>query len=92
MWDYHFNNQSVIKFNELNYCKCKLPSYDHEIWSNCWKSALYSNCYDRFIHNFTNSLCFNYCPLECDSYAYDLSFSSLEYPDKTFYDKNLKKV
>ena len=38
-----------LKFNELNYCKCKLPSYDHEIWSNCWKSALYSNCYEAKI-------------------------------------------
>jgi len=59
-----------LKFIEFNYCKCKLQSYDHEIW-NCWKTGSYTDCYDRFINDFTSSLCFNYCPLECDSFTYE---------------------
>ena len=60
-----------LKFNELNYCNCTLPSLDHQIWSQC-EVAFWSNCYNQFIDNYiTNDLCSHYCPLECDSFSYE---------------------
>jgi len=61
-----------LKFNEFNYCNCTLPSLDHEIWNDCDYSALDSNCYSQLIDDLIkDDLCFNYCPLECDSFTYE---------------------
>jgi tetrahydromethanopterin S-methyltransferase subunit F len=58
-----------LKFNELNYCNCTLPSLDHQIWSNVSFNIV---CYKQFIDNYiTNDLCSHYCPLECDSFSYE---------------------
>ena len=46
------------------------------------------NCVEEQIDNFNLDECQSTsCPLECDSVRYDLSLSSLVYPDKDYYNK-----
>ena len=46
------------------------------------------SCLEKSYDNFTLKTCQrNSCPLECDSTSYDLTLSSLEYPDEITFEK-----
>ncbi len=66
-----------LKFNELNNCSCYLDRIDYEINRYCYqfKDDKTRLCVNKFLANFNNlDLCgTNYCPLECDSFSYEIS-------------------
>jgi len=64
-----------FKFNESSNCSCKITSLDFEVYHTCYfnKSNRDKNCVDDFMFNFDLESCINYCPLECDSYYFDIT-------------------
>ena len=47
-------------------------------------------CLGEEIDNFNLEECqLNSCPLECESIKYDLSLSTLDYPDRSFYETKM---
>ncbi len=69
-----------LYFKENSDCDCIFDDIDKELWPTCYlgeeKSSVYK-CTQKFIANFQENIkfevCPNYCPLECDSFTYDIS-------------------
>jgi hypothetical protein len=69
----------------IDTCQCYYTKYD-DLGTNVTAclNVYESNCLEDKISNFNLENCqTNSCPLECDSFSYDLSFSSLEYSDES---------
>jgi hypothetical protein len=65
-----------LKYNETNTCECYLDSLDDEIFIKCYNSSILTKCIDKFLNYYSlkhiNECESNYCPLECDSFEYDI--------------------
>jgi len=72
----------------IDECKCYYTKYD-DLGTGvrpCLNKTDYS-CVENSFNNFNLDECQkNSCPMECDSTTYDLSLSSLEYPDENTYE------
>ena len=83
-----------IQKSIIDKCQCYYTKYDD--LNNGSRPCLNKTdleCLDKQIDNFNSEECqSNSCPLECDSFTYDLSFSSLEYPDEAEYEKYFKNT
>ena len=63
---------------EENPCNCSLDSYDQDIFASC-NSKDYNYCsfdYEQKFELNVNNLCNDYCPLECDSFVYEINHFS----------------
>ena len=74
--------QNLI-YNETkaNECECSLDRLDEVLSSKCsrFSNAKTKNCTNNFISKFKmSSNCFKYCPLECDSDKYYITYYSRE--------------
>jgi hypothetical protein len=71
----------------IDACQCYYTKYDDMKTNFTACLNLYeSNCLEDKINNFNSEECQkNSCPLECDSFSYDLSFSALEYSGESSY-------
>jgi len=78
---------SNLMYNQMN-CGCTV-NFDDFIYWKCWKEQdSIQKCYDSFMRNFNEqNSCFQYCPLECDSFSYDISVSSTPFYNETSYFK-----
>jgi len=68
-----------LKYKEVNPCNFSLDDLDEDIYRKAEDlDKMISDCIGKFFkESKTYELCSNlYCPLECDSYAYDLSLNS----------------
>jgi hypothetical protein len=67
-----------LKYNHTNTCGCYLDSLEDEIYMQCYINAdnlTLRECVDTFMSSFDVGLCYlEYCPLECDSFEYDITF------------------
>jgi hypothetical protein len=82
--NYAYNQKDCIticenlKYNETNTCACYLESLDDDILMQCYyktDNQTLRECVDTFMGSFNFSLChLEYCPLECDSFEYDITF------------------
>jgi len=67
-----------LKYNETNTCGCCLDSLEDDIFNKCYYNTdnlTLRECVDTFMGNFNVGLChLEYCPLECDSFEYDITF------------------
>jgi len=81
--NYAYNQKDCIslcknlKYNETSKCGCYLDSLDDEIFIKCYKiNSTIAKCIDKFLTSFNtkiiNECQSNYCPLECDSFEYDI--------------------
>jgi hypothetical protein len=80
-----------LKYIEMN-CNCSL-NYEDFLYHKCYKKKepIIRNCTNSFIQTFNeNGSCYEYCPLECDSFSYDISVSSNSYIKKN--DSNKYKI
>ncbi len=78
-WEYTQNKCILLCknliFNETNNCSCSLNSLDDEINNRC--NLTKKPCIDEFMNDYNQDLCFNsYCPLECDSFTYDITLKT----------------
>jgi len=49
------------------------------------KESAIQKCYDLFMKKFDkDNTCYEYCPLECNSFSYDISGSSTAYLNRSF--------
>ena len=69
-----------LKYIEANSCECSLNSLNEVFVSKCEiynKSETSDTCEAKFIKNFQKNkpieTCSQYCPLECDSFKYEIS-------------------
>jgi hypothetical protein len=67
-----------LKYNHTNACGCYLDSLQDDIFTKCYyntNNLRLKACVDKFMGNFNVGLCYlEYCPLECDSFEYDITF------------------
>jgi hypothetical protein len=62
-----------FKFNETNSCNCTLKDLEENIFKTCYKTER-EKCINTFMNDFNKlDLCMNYCPLECDSFRYEIN-------------------
>ena len=68
------------KFLEENNCNCSLNNFDEYPYKVCYNSTEQQKCYNKFIDNFNNKyldqMFSEHCPLECDTFNYDISINS----------------
>jgi hypothetical protein len=81
---YSYNQKDCInlcrnlKYNETNTCGCYFDSLEDEIYMKCYSiNSTIAKCIDVFL-NTSNAKVINechlkYCPLECDSFEYDIN-------------------
>jgi len=67
-----------LKYNETSKCGCYLDKLDYEIFDKCYDiNSAIDKCIDDFLNTFNtkaiNECQKNYCPLECDSFEYDIN-------------------
>jgi hypothetical protein len=74
----------------IDECKCFYPwlSVYGKMTQPCFNSTQFHCLAEKFneVIDEIETICSPQCPLECDSITYDLSVSSLTYPNKQFYD------
>jgi hypothetical protein len=67
-----------LKYNETNTCGCYLDSLEDDFYIKCYSNTdnlTLRECVDTFMSSFDVELCYlEYCPLECDSFEYDITF------------------
>jgi hypothetical protein len=67
-----------LKYNHTNTCGCYLDRLEDEIFMQCYfniDNLTLRECVDTFMSSFDVGLCYlEYCPLECDSFEYDITF------------------
>jgi hypothetical protein len=68
-----------LKYNETNKCNCSLETLD-DLWTKCYNYAEteeISDCTFNFTEEFASGnqyeLCSEYCPLECNSFTFQIS-------------------
>ncbi len=63
-----------FKFNETNSCNCTLKDLEDNIFKKCYKTTEREKCINTFMNDFNKlDLCMDYCPLECDSFKYEIN-------------------
>jgi hypothetical protein len=66
-----------LKFNEMNQCNCTLNNYEEDITKECYKDQIeknIKNCSRKYVGKFNPiEECQDYCPLECDSFYYEIN-------------------
>jgi hypothetical protein len=82
--NYDYNQKDCVnlcrnlKYNETNTCGCYLDSLDDEIYMKYISiNSSITKCIEKFLTSFNTKIIYecqsNYCPLECDSFEYDVS-------------------
>jgi len=62
-----------LKFNETNSCSCLLKDLEENVRQKCDNTKIES-CINTFMNDFNRlDLCTDYCPLECDSFRYEIN-------------------
>jgi len=79
-----------LRFLKESNCNCSLINFDDYPYKVCYNSTEQKNCYDNFIDNFNkkylNEIFSEHCPLECDTFSYDISINSRT--SQTFLEKD----
>ena len=70
-----------LKYKEESNCNCLINSLDEEVYLKCYyddsDNTTITNCVDNYFSSFNIDSCiFNYCPLECDSFTYDITLNT----------------
>jgi hypothetical protein len=69
-----------LKYLEESNCNCSLNNLDDYPYKVCYNNDELKACYIKFIDHFNKKdifqICSEYCPLECDSFDYDISINS----------------
>jgi hypothetical protein len=62
-----------LKYNEINSCNCSLKDLEENFHKKCYNKNN-EKCINKFINDFNRlDLCSDYCPLECDSFRYEVT-------------------
>jgi hypothetical protein len=86
-WDYSKKECTHLcenlKYLEDSNCNCSLNYLDEYLSRVCYENSNDKNkaCYNTFMDHFHNDhdidqICSEYCPLECDTFNYDISINS----------------
>jgi hypothetical protein len=72
-----------LKYIEESYCNCSFKNLDDYPYKKCRYNSELKDCYKKFMNILNNQdkdqICSEYCPLECDSFSYDISINSQSY-------------
>jgi len=83
---------TILKFHEMSKCNCSVK-YEHDLYNVCvheTEDQSIKNCYYKFMNYFNDNqqaFCSQYCPLECDSFNYDISTHKVPAFKYAIYDK-----
>lgn len=79
-WEYNQRECVSICRNliamETTNCNCNINSLDEKFKVKCFSKNVsdeIKKCSEKFLIDFNSDLCIPYCPLECDSFNYDIA-------------------
>jgi len=67
-----------LKYNETNKCECFINSLNEEYYKQCYNSIELKECVDKYMSHFNAQQCFDYCPMECDSFYYEIQLNTIK--------------
>jgi hypothetical protein len=67
-----------LKYNETNKCECFINSLNEEYYKQCYNSIELKECVDKYMSHFNAQQCFDYCPIECDSFYYEIQLNTIK--------------
>jgi len=68
-----------LKYQEESNCNHSLKNLDDYPYKVCYNNIELITCYKKFMEYFNakeDIICSQYCPLECDTFSYDISINS----------------